>query len=225
MFWFHVYLTENFANIPWPCLLQEETLKFRRFAAKVCGWSRHYIFFPNLRAPRSRILEVAARFVCCPCLHHVFFGTPCPPPLLPCLSIEEESDPEISRIYFNIHEWSQANHVQRVSQAVWLYLQYMFAFAREITIKIVPLQIQFCSMWCAQKHVAVRSMDPRISSLFLRYFLGGVTFHRSSASSTSLPFIQELHRFSFGKACRPAWQRTLNLILSNFSCKLPSRLP
>jgi hypothetical protein len=74
-----------------------------------------------------------------------------PPPLLPCLSIEEESDPEISRIYFNIHEWSQANHVQRVSQAVWLYLQYMFAFAREITIKIVPLQIQFCSMWCAKK--------------------------------------------------------------------------
>ena len=44
MFWFHVYLTENSANIPWPCLLQEETLKFRRFAAKVCGWSRHYIF-------------------------------------------------------------------------------------------------------------------------------------------------------------------------------------
>lgn len=76
-----------------------------------------------------------------------------------------------------------------------------------------------------QNHVAVRSMDPRISSLFPRYFLGGVTFHRSSASSTSLPFIQELHRFRFGKACRPAWQRTLNLILSNFSCKLPSRLP
>ena len=108
-------------------------------------------YFPNLRAPLSRILEVPARFVCCPCLHHVFFGTPCPPPFLPCLSIEEESDPEISRIYFNIHEWSQANHVQRVSQAVWLYLQYMFAFAREIIIKIVPLQIQFCSMWCAKK--------------------------------------------------------------------------
>ena len=228
MFWFHVYLTENSANIPWPCLLQEETLKFRRFAAKVCGWSRHYIF-SKFEGPAFKDSWSS----CTICLLSVpaprIFWHALPPPLLPCLSIEEESDPEISRIYFNIHEWSQANHVQRVSQAVWLYLQYMFAFAREIIIKIVPLQIQFCSMWCAKKlghNLKTTWQCAAWTHVYPPYFLA--TFLAVSRFTDHLlPCLSSKNSiaFSFGKACRPAWQRTLNLILSNFSCTLPSRLP